>query len=198
MTKNARYSTFKESPIRGSWTAGKIAQPFPSHWLLLCCCDSCHTGQKIASTSGSNEKKIPKSGDESQTPSIDSAKSEDGNELAMEEILVHDHGVISKNDATQNEDGTLLINRKNGSSTDTSDSKSKSPSGSRALTSGMRRVIDSLPRLPRKEKKSLSPNDEKNVSENDSEIGYPASIFAKCSKRYGQQKAINVPTLTIS
>lgn len=198
--KSARYSTFKEPPIRGSWTTGKIAHRFASNWLLACCCGSCYAGQKAVSTSRSNGEKIPKSVVESQIPSIDSTKSEDGSELAMEEILLTDrnHGV-SKNVATQDvaEDDTSLINRKNGSLIDTSDSKSKTSSSSGALSNGTRRVMGSLPVLPSKEKKSAS-NDEKNVSESDSEIGHPARIFAKCSKRYRQQRAINVPQLIIS
>lgn len=190
MTKSARYSTFKEPPIRGSWITAKIA----SNSLLACCCGSCYARQKTASTSESNEEKIPKSVIESQIPSIDSAKSKDDVEgIAMEEVLLknHDHRV-SKNDGRMKqdivEDGISLINRKNGSS----DSKSKSSSASGALSNGTRRVIGSL---PNKEKKSASFNDEKNVSESDSEIEHPGNIFAKCSKRYRQQKAINVPQL---
>lgn len=187
MTKSARYSTFKEPSIRGSWTTGKIA----SNWLLACCCGPCYARQKTASTSESNGEKIPKSVVESQIPS---KTEDDGEGIVMEEVLLKDHDHrVSKNDAKQDvvEDGTSLINRKNGSS----DSKSKSSSASGALSNGTRRVIGSL---PSKEKKSASFNDEKNVSESDSEIEHPGNIFAKCSKRYRQQRAINVPQLIIS
>jgi len=107
----------------------------------------------------------------------------------MEEIpLVDEDHEASKNETRDvTEDDAFLMN-KNDSSADISDSKS----------SGMRRVIDSLPMLPRKEKKSSSFNDDKNVSESDSEIGHPASLFAKCSKRHRQQRAINIPQLIIS
>lgn len=190
MTKSARYSTFKEPPIPGSWTTGNIAQRFVSNWLLTCCCGCCYMGQKTASTSGSNEEKISKSTVESQIPSNNSAKSGNGIELVMEEIpLADEDHEASKNETRDvTEDDAFLMNDKNDSSADISDSKS----------SGMRRVIDSLPMLPRKEKKSSSFNDDKNVSESDSEIGHPASLFAKCSKRHRQQRAINIPQLIIS
>lgn len=191
MTKSARYSTFKESPIPGSWTTGNIAQRFASNWLLASCCGCCYMGQKTASTSGSNEEKISKSAVVSQITLNNSAKSENGVELAMEEILLTDPDhEASKNNGTRDvtEDNAFLMNDKNDSLADTSDSK----------RNGMRRAIGSLPVLPRKEKKSSSFNDCKNVSESDSEIGYPASLFAKCSKRYRQQRAINIPQLIIS
>lgn len=146
-------------------------------------------GQKTASTSGSNEEKILKSTVESQNPSNNSVKSGNGVELAMDEILLTDQNhEASKNDETRDvEDDTFLMNGKNDSSADTSDAKS----------SGMKRMIGSLPVLPRKEKKSPSFNDDKNVSGSDSEIGY-SSLFAKCSKRYRQQRVINIPQLIIS
>lgn len=188
-TKGARYSTFKESPIPGSWTTGNIAQRFASSCLLACCCGCCYTGRKTGSSSGSNEdEEIPKSAIGSPS---NSAKSGNGVELAMEEISLtdQDHGA-SDNDGTRDvtEDDAFLMNDKNESLPDTSDSKS----------GGMRRAIGSLPVLPRKEKKSPSFNDCKNVSESDSEMGYPASLFAKCSERYRQRRALNIPQLIIS
>lgn len=207
MVKGARYSTFKESSIRGSWTTGEMAQHLISNWLLECCCGSCYARQKAASRSKSNDaneidrKKNLEPIIELQILPIDSAKSKNGDELTTEEIPLtkRDYGV-SKDDefltSGVNKERVLLTSPKNDSSINISgDSKSKSPFGG-----GMKRVIRSLPVLPKKEKKSLSVNDEKKASQSDSELGHPANIFAKCSKRYGQQKVsvMNIPELIIS
>lgn len=212
MTKGARYSTFKESSTRDFWITGKMRQRLASNWLLEYCCGSCYAGQKAASRSESNDesnemdgKKNLESNVESQIPSIDSVKSKNDGQLTEENPLTkHDCG-MSKDDETfltssVNKERGSLANHKNDSSTDTSDSKSKSSFSSGTLSGGMKRVIGSLPVLPKKEKKSLSVNDEKKASQSDSELRYPTSIFVKCSKQYGQQRAsaINIPELIIS
>lgn len=209
MAKGARYSSFKESSTRDSWTIRKITQRLTSNLLLDCCCGSCYTGQKTASRSESNDAnevngKNLESIIKFQIPSIDSIKSKTDNQLTEEISLTkRDYG-MSKDDefltASVNTEGVLLRNHKDDTSTDTSDSKSKSSFSGETLSSGMKRVIGSLPILPKKEKKSPLVNDEKKASQSDSELGYRTSIFNKCSKRYGQQKmsTINIPELIIS
>lgn len=207
MANGARYSTFKESSTRSSWTTGKMAQRLTSNWLLECCCGSCYAKQKAVSRSKSNDanetdgKKNLEPIIESEIPPIDSAKSKNVDELTMEEIPLtkRDYGV-SKDDkfltSSVNKERVLLTSRKNDSSINISEeSESKFPFGS-----GMKRAIGSLPVLPKKEKKSPSVNEGKKASQSDSELGYPASIFAKCSKRYAEQKVstMNIPKLIIS
>lgn len=208
MAKGARYSTFKESSPGGSWITGKMTQRLASNWLLECCCSSCYAGQKAAPRSDSNDanetdrKKNLEPNVESQIPSIDSVKSK--NELTEEIPLTkRDYGVSNDDEflrSSVNQEAASLTNHKDDSSIDISDSKSKSSFNSGILSGGMKRVIGSLPVLSKKEKKSLSVNDEKKASQSDSELGYPTSIFVKCSKRYGQQKAstMNIPELIIS
>lgn len=208
MTKG-RYSTFKESSTRSSWTTGKMVQRLTSNWLLEYCCGSCYAGQKGISHSELNDatetsrKKNLESVNEMQVLSIDSTKLRNGDQHATEEIPLtnRDYGV-SKDDefltSIVNKE-TSLTSQKDNSSIDTSDSKSKSSFSSETLSSGMKLVIESLPVLPKIEKKSL-PVNEKKASQSDSELGYTASIFARCSMKYGQQKvsARNIPELIIS
>lgn len=204
---NGRYSTFKESSTRSSWTTGEMVQRLTSNWLLECCCGSCYAKQKAVSLSksnGTNEMDGKKNLEpiiESEIPPIDSAKSKDVGELTTEEIPLtkRDYGV-SKDDefltSSVNKERVLLTSRKNDSSINISgESESKSPFGS-----GMKRAIGSLPVLSKKEKKSPSVNEGKKASQSDSELGYPPNIFAKCSKRYGEQKVstMNIPKLIIS
>jgi len=212
MAKNARYSIFKESPTRGSWTTGKMAQRLASNWLLECCCGSCYVGQKAASRLKSNDanetgrKKDEESIIESQISPIDSAKlKNDGfHRLTMEEVPLtkRDYGV-SKDDefltSSVNEEASLT-SHKDDFLIDISDISSKNKSSFDSETrSGMKHIIGSLPVLPKKETKSPSVYDEKKASQSDSELGYPASIFTKCSKRYEQQKvSTNIPELIIS
>lgn len=208
MANGARYSTFKESSTPGgSWITDKMTRYLASNWLLECCCSFCYAGQKAAPRSESNDasetdgKKNLKSNVESQIPSSDFVKSK--SELTEEIPLTkRDYGV-SKNDeflrSGVHQEAASPTNHKDDYSIDTSDSN-KSSFNSGTLSGGMKRVIGSLPVLSKKEKKSPSINNEKKVSESDSELGYPASIFAKCSKRYGEQKVstMNIPELIIS
>lgn len=182
-----------------------MAQRLTSNWLLECCC--CYTRQKPvrASMTGSGDanemaerRKSLQPIVESRTPSIDSSKSRNNMELSMEEIVLAkpDCGVSKDDeDVTENEEASLTDHKDD--SIDTSDFRSKSSSGS--TLSGMKRMIGSLPVLPRKEKKQLSSNDEKKAPESDSEIGYPTNVFVKCSRRHEQQKVpMNIPELIIS
>lgn len=208
MTKGTRYSTFKKSSTRSSWTIGKMTQRLASNWLLECCCGSCYAKQKTVSRSELNDanemdkKKDLESIIESQI-STDSVKSKNDNQVTEEIPLTKlDYGV-SKDDEfltfSLNREEASLANHKDDSSIDISDSKSKFSFDSETLSAGTKRVIGSLPILPKKEKKSPSVIDEKKASQSDSELRYPTSTFAKCSKRYGQQKvsAINIPELII-
>lgn len=137
-----------------------------------------------------------------ETPSDDSMKS---TEVVLEEIpLMRDDCGVSKDDEVSAQDvangeEASFISRK-GDTIDTSDFRSKSLSCS--ALSGMRRVIGSLPVLPRSEKQQPSTRDEKIASESTSETGYTSpNVFAKCSKRCDPQQNAptwNIPELIIS
>lgn len=210
VAKGARYSTFKESSTRKSWTTSKMVQRLASNWLLECCCGSCYKGQKTASRSKSNDanemnRKEKTESIELQISPIDSAKLENDSRLTLEKIpLTKCEYEILKDDEflqTSNVNSEVsLANRKDDILIDTSDSKSKFSFGSGTLSNGMKCVIGSLPILPKKEKKSSSVIDEKKASQSDSKLEFPANIFAKCSTQYGQQKvsAMNIPELIIS
>ncbi|EZA46725.1 Synaptotagmin-like protein [Ooceraea biroi] len=210
LTSGARYSTFKESSIRDSWTTRKIAQYISSIWLLDCCCGSCYARQRTASTSRSNganeanKKNI--SAVESQIPSNDSVKSKDDIELAMEDVLMKRDYEVTKDNVlsttldTSNDknEEALLINHKDDSSLNSSDPKYRSSISTKTLSSRMKRMIVDLSVLPKKEKKSAVA-DEKKASENYSEeTEHPTEIFTKCSKRYAQQTMFKIPKLIIN
>ncbi|KYN17542.1 Synaptotagmin-like protein 5 [Trachymyrmex cornetzi] len=200
----------KKSSTRKSWTTSKMVQRLASNWLLECCCGSCYAGQKTDSRSKSNDankmnRKEKTESIELQILPIDSAKLENDSQLTLEKIpLTKREYEISKDDEflqTSNVNSEVsLTSRKDDFSINTSDSKSKFSFSSRTLNNGMKCVIGSLPILSKKEKKSLSVIDEKKASQSDSELEFPASIFAKCSTRYGQQKvsAMNIPELIIN
>lgn len=208
MAKDTRYSTFKKSSTRGSWTIGKMTQRLASIWLLECCCGSCYAKQKTVSCSELNDanemdkKKNLESIIKSQI-STDFVKSKNNGQVTEEIPLTNRDYGVSKDDEfltfSLNRKEALLANYKDDSLIDTSDSRSKSSFDSETLSASTKRVIGSLPIL-KKEKKSPSVNDGKKASQSDSELAYPTSIFAKCSKRYRQQKvsAINIPELIIS
>jgi len=196
MTKGARYSTFKESSIRDSWTIRKIAQFINSICLLNCCGSFCCAGQRTSLTSRSNEAdKKNISTVESEIPWNDSVKSESDIELTMEDILTKRDYEVTKDsvlsttlDTSKNEE-ISLINRKDDSLLN--NSKYRSSSSNTVFNSGMKRMIINLPILPKKEKKSLV-DDEKKVSESNSEETDLTNTFTKCSKRYMQQKTATV------
>lgn len=199
MARSARYSTFKESSPGSSWITGKMTQRLASNWLLECCCSSCYAGQKAAPRSESNDANEMDRKKKNLESNVDSVKSK--NELTEEIPLTRrDYGVSNDDEflsSSVNQEAASLTNHKDDSSIDP---KSKSSFNSETLSGGMKRVIESPPVLSKKEKKSPSVNDEKKASQSDSELGYPASIFAKCSKQYGQQEVstMNIPELIIS
>ncbi|KAG5329143.1 SYTL5 protein, partial [Acromyrmex charruanus] len=142
---------------------------------------------------------------ELQISPIDSAKLENDSRLTLEKIpLTKREYEILKDDEflqTSNVNSeTSLASRKDDFLINTSDSKSKFSFGSGTLNNGMKCVIGSLPVLSKKEKKSLSVINEKKASQSDSELEFPANIFAKCSTRCEQQKvsAMNIPELIIN
>jgi len=209
MAKGTRYSTFKEFSTRKSWTTSKIVQRLASNWLLECCCGSCYVGQKTDSHSKSNDankmnREEKTESIELQISPIDSVKLENDSRLTLEKIpLTKREYEISKDEFLQTSNvnsEASLASRKDDFLINTSDSKSKFSFATGNLNNGMKCVIGSLPILSKKEKKSLSIINEKKASQSDSELEFPASIFAKCSTRYEQQKvsAMNIPELIIS
>lgn len=208
MTKGARYSTFNP-PTSNSSTPGKMMRLFASSWIFLgCCCGSCYKRQKPPRTSSasvsngvnatSRMKILEPIIELTETPLIDST------ELTMEEIPLRriDCGVPKDDEGSSQDivdsEEALLISRK-GHAIDTSYFRSKSSSC--GTMSEMKRVINGLPVLPKKEKQQPVTDYEKKTSHSDSEIGYTSSsIFTKCSKRHDQQKVptFNIPELIIS
>lgn len=209
MAKGPRYSTFKESSNRDSWTTRKITRYITSIWLLSCCCDSCCAKQRTASalrSNGTNGAK-KRANSKSQIPSDDSVISKDDVRLTMEDVLTkRDYEVTKDNvlstalDNCKNEEAASLINRKETSLTDSSDANNQPSTSNKSLSSGMKRMIISLPVLAKKEKK-LPVDEEKKASESESqETERPTTIFTKCSKRHKQENSstINIPKLIIS
>ncbi|KYN06734.1 Synaptotagmin-like protein 5 [Cyphomyrmex costatus] len=203
-------SAFNESSTRKSWAISKLVQRLDTNWLLECCCGPCYVGYKTAKRLKLNEaneidRKEKTESIELQVSPIDSVKLKNDSRLTLEKI-----SVTKRDDYEILEDDKILISsvnkeisltsRKDDFSIDTSDSKNKFLFSSETRSNGMKCVIGSLPVLSKKEKISPSVIDEEKASQNDSELELPASIFAKCSTRYGQQKmsAINISKLIIN
>lgn len=208
-----RYSSFKEPSVGGgSRTAEKIARRFGcSNWLLECCCGSCYANSASHrnDTNETRDKEISEPAVETSrilSSDITELRAKNGVELATEAILLAKRNYEESKDdrfpatrnAVKNEEEISLIDRKDSSSI--SDSRSKSSSNGATLSGGIKRVIDSLPVLPKTEKKPLplATYDEKKASESNSEIGYPGNLFVKCSKRYRKESATNIPELVLS
>ncbi|KYM77494.1 Synaptotagmin-like protein 5 [Atta colombica] len=202
-------SLTSEFSTRKSWTTSKIVQRLASNCLLECCCSSCYAGQKTDSRSKSNDankmnREEKTKSIELQISPIDSVKLENDSRLTLEKIpLTKRKYEISKDEFLQTSNvnsEASLASRKDDFLINTSDSKSKFSFASGSLNNGMKCVIGSLPILSKKEKKSLLIINEKKASQSDSELEFPANIFAKCSTRYEQQKesAMNIPELIIN
>lgn len=185
----ARCSTFKEPPVRGSWTVRKMTQRLTSNWLLECC-GFCYAGRKTVSTSRPSstnwgrKKILLEPAVELRTSAISLTKLRDNGELASDETSAtkHDCGVSKKNkNVVKNEERST--NRKDDSSID---SKNEFSSDSGTWNSGTM-LMTSLPTFSKKDRAWI--DDGRKASESDTDMACPANIFLKCSKRYKRQEA---------